>query len=192
MNYLPPFTSQIDLASGDVLDPSLRQERRLSEMRGFYADQSAEAALAEANPLIYHVTYGWNAPETPGQLGYCTTVIEPGQVGDEFFMTKGHYHAHPECAEVYYALQGEGRLILQTREGEVIVKPMVAGTVAYVPPYWGHRTMNVGSTPFVFFSIFPGEAGYDYGTIAREGFAQIVVGRGGDVQAVANPRWKQG
>jgi glucose-6-phosphate isomerase len=168
------------------------QRRFLRDMRGFYADAEAEAALEGEDPLVYEVTYGWNPPETPGQLGYCTTVIQPGQVGREYFMTKGHTHAKPECAEIYYGLHGEGRLILQTPEGEVQVLPMLPGTVSYVPPHWAHRTVNVGTGPFVFFSIFPADAGYDYGIIAREGFASIVVAGEHGPAVVANPRWRGG
>lgn len=191
IDYMPSFISQIDLANGAIPDAKIVTTRRLSDMRGLYADPAAEAALAAENPLIYEVFYGWQAPELEGQLGYCTTIIRPGKVGDEYFMTKGHYHAKGSAAEVYYGLSGEGVLILQTREGKVETQRMVAGTVAYVPPYWGHRTMNVGRENFVFLSVFPADAGYDYGTIEREGFAQIVVEREGKPTLIPNPRFSK-
>jgi glucose-6-phosphate isomerase len=189
MIYMPPFTKMVDLATGVIEAPTIVQERRLSDMRGLYADPAAEAALADANPLIYRVYEATTNPETAGQLRYSTTVIEPGTVGDEYFMTKGHYHAKGECAELYFGLSGEGILILQTPEGVVNVQPMVAGAASYVPPFWGHRTINTGSVPFVFFACYPAEAGYNYGAIAESGFGSIVVARAGKPDIIPNPRY---
>jgi glucose-6-phosphate isomerase len=187
-DYMPPFTSTVDLQSGTITNAATVLSRRLADMRGLYADAQAEAALASRNPLVYEVYYGANSPQVEGQLEFCTTVLYPGKVGDEYFMTKGHYHAKGDRAEVYYGLQGEGYLLLQTPEGEVNFQVMKPGVAAYVPPYWGHRTMNVGSKHFVFLAVFPADAGYDYKTIADEGFASIVVERNGKPAVIANPR----
>ena len=190
IDYMLPFVSHLDLQSGVITDAASVLTRSINDMRGLYADANAESALAGSNPLVYEVYYGANVPEVEGQLSYCTTVLYPGKVGDEYFMTKGHYHAKGDRAEVYYGLQGEGYLLLQTPEGEISAKPMTPGVVAYVPPYWGHRTMNVGSENFVFFAVFPTDAGYDYGTIAEEGFASIIVESAGQPAVVPNPRYK--
>jgi glucose-6-phosphate isomerase len=82
--------------------------RYLSDLRGLFADTEAEASLSSENPLLYGVYYGYNSPEVEGQLGYCITIVRPRKVGDEYFMTKGHYHAKADRAEVYYRLMGEG------------------------------------------------------------------------------------
>src|SRR4051812_41446065 len=114
---IQPFSRSIDLSTGKITDAPEIAYRSLSDLRGWFANADAEAALAAANPLIYEVHYGYDAPNIAGQLGFCTTILYPGKVGDEYFMTKGHYHAQADRAEIYYALQGEGRLILQTRDG---------------------------------------------------------------------------
>jgi len=184
------FTKTVDLTTGMIPDAPLKTPRRLSDMRGLYANPAAESALTDANPLIYEVFYGAEFPEVEGGLGYCTTIIYPGKVGDEFFMTKGHYHAKGDRAEIYYGLKGEGWLILQPPDGPVTFQPMRPGTAAYVPPFCGHRTVNVGSENFVFLSVFPADAGYDYKTIAERGFASIAVEQAGKAQLVANPRYR--
>jgi glucose-6-phosphate isomerase len=143
-----------------------------------------------ADPLIYEVYYAAEFPAVEGGLGYCTTIIHPGKVGDEYFMTKGHYHAKGDRAEIYYGMLGEGWLILQSPEGLVSTQRMIPGTAAYVPPYHGHRTANVGSENFVFLSVFPADSGYDYRTIAERGFASIVVEQNGKPQLVPNPRYR--
>jgi hypothetical protein len=52
------------------------------------------------------------AEGTPGGLYWGTTFIQPGLVGDEYFMTKGHSHSLPDRAEYYITASGEGALIL--------------------------------------------------------------------------------
>jgi glucose-6-phosphate isomerase, archaeal len=170
-----------------VLTPwTSRVVRHLSDMEGMYADASAEReAIADGDALVYEV-FQHDMPQHSGELVVCTTRLYPGKVGDEFFMTKGHYHEIRERAEVYYGLTGEGRLVV-ARNGECEVIPMRPGTVAYVAPCWAHRTVNTGSEPFVFLAVYHGDAGHDYGTIETEGFPQIVVERDGAV-AVAPGR----
>jgi glucose-6-phosphate isomerase, archaeal len=161
----------------------------LSDLKGLFADPQAEAALMAGNPLVYEVYEATKNPKEAGQLLYSTTVIYPGKVGNEYFMTKGHYHALGDRAELYYGLQGTGYLLLQTPEGEISTLAMTPGTLAYVPPYWGHRTMNVGLGNFVFLAVYPADAGYDYSTIEKEGFASIIVEQDGKTQVVPNPRY---
>lgn len=191
MTDLSPFTRHVDLASGTIPDAPLVQTRRLSDLRGLFADPDAEARLAPENPVIYRVYEATTeVPKEEGQLLFSTTVIEPGRVGDEFYMTKGHFHAKGDRAELYYGLSGEGTLLLQSPEGDVDAQPMRPGAASYVPPYWGHRTINTGEAPFVFLAVYPADAGYDYKTIAEEGFASILVERNGKAALVPNPRHK--
>jgi glucose-6-phosphate isomerase len=187
--YMSPFTHLVNLEDGTIPTAPLVQQRRLSDMRGLFADPAAEYALMSANPLIYEVYEAAQNPKEAGHLLYSTTIIRPGKVGDEYFMTKGHYHAKGECAELYYGLLGEGYLLLQTPEGEVSLQRIVPGAAAYVPPYWGHRTINTGTENFVFLAVYPADAGYDYKTIAERGFASILVERDGVPVLAPNPRY---
>jgi len=76
------------------------EERRLSDMKGYFANEAERARLeAEGNPLVYRV-YRMEVPHTTGELLHCLTVIEPGSVAGECFMTKGHYHQDESCAEI--------------------------------------------------------------------------------------------
>jgi glucose-6-phosphate isomerase len=190
-NYTLPFSRTIDLANGTIPDAPLVVTRRISDMKGMYANTQAENTLLANNPLVYEVYEATENPAVAGQLRYSTTIIHPGKVGDEYYMTKGHYHALGDRVELYYGLQGEGYLLLQTPEGEINIQPMKAGTLAFVPPYWGHRTLNIGTENFIFLAVYPADAGYDYKTIEEQGFASIVVERGGKPEVVPNPRYAQ-
>jgi len=191
MTYVEPIAHQVCLVDGTIPTAHAVQERRLSDLRGLFADREAEAALLAEDPLVYRVYDAADLPKEDGHLLFSTTVIQPGRVGDEYFMTKGHFHARADRAELYYGLSGRGMLLLQTPEGRAEALPMVAGTAAYVPPYWGHRTVNTGAEPFVFLAVYPADAGYDYRTIARDGFASLVVAGSDGPCLVPNPRFRR-
>lgn len=181
---LDPFTIMMSLDSG-LLDPTRETvERRLSDMRGMYQVEPDGDRLAYRVFLI-------PVPEANSEIQCSTTVLEPGLVGDEYLMTKGHFHQVRDRSEVYLGLSGEGRLVMATEEGDHAVEPIRPGTVNYVPGGWAHRSVNVGSEPLVFFAAYVGDAGHDYGTIESEGFPVLVV-RGDDGPTVApNPRYRR-
>jgi glucose-6-phosphate isomerase len=171
---LEPFALALGLESGELEPHTTFIERRASSLRGAFADAEAlEALVAAGDPVVYEVRQ-YDVPEETGQLICCTTVIHPGTVGGEYFMTKGHFHSQRDTGEVYLGLRGRGYLLLMTEDDESAAVPMERGTLAYVPPYWAHRTVNAGDEPFVFFAVYPGQAGHDYGTIETTGFAQRV------------------
>ncbi|MCA9836324.1 MAG: cupin domain-containing protein [Trueperaceae bacterium] len=190
MTYKAPFTKWLELDSGKFKDPALIQTRHLSDLKGLFSDSEAETSLLKDNPLIYEVYLAYDGDFQEGQLGYSTTLIYPGKVGNEYFFTKGHYHAKGDRAELYYCIKGEGYLLMQTPEGEVNAQHMTAGAGAYVPPYWGHRTVNTGKDVFVFLAVYPADAGYDYGSIAEKGFASILVENNGKTELVENPKYR--
>ncbi len=163
--------------------------RHLSSMTGYYADQTAFAArLAQADPMLYEV-YGIDRPAVPGELISGVTRLQAGKVGQEYFMTKGHFHAVLETGEIYYALHGQGLIVLETPEGDCSVQPFDAGQVVHIPPRWAHRTVNTGQEELRFFWVCPAHAGHDYVPIEQHGFRQIVIERGGSPTIQANPRW---
>jgi glucose-6-phosphate isomerase len=183
---LTPFTIGLDLQTG-LLDPQREVlERRLSDMRGMYQE---EPAVEDAARIVYRV-YGIPVPATNANVICSTTVIEPGTVGREYFMTKGHFHEVRDRAEVYVGLAGEGRLVMATEDGRHAVEVMRRGTVNYVPGGWAHRSVNVGDEPLVFFAAYVGDAGHDYGTIERRGFPVVVVRGTLRPEVVENPRYR--
>ncbi|MEL7235018.1 MAG: glucose-6-phosphate isomerase family protein [Chloroflexota bacterium] len=190
MAHMQPFKTEIDMATGVFSPPRSIITRRLSQMKTMYTDAEAVNHIleTEGDRLIYevHVT---ELPEVEGHILHCTTIIHPGKIGNEFHMTKGHYHAIREQGEVYLTLSGQGYLVMQTEDGEASTLAMVPGTTAYVPPSWAHRTVNTGVEPFVFFAAWAGEAGHDYGTIERDGFRKLIVEQDGRVAVVDNPTY---
>jgi glucose-6-phosphate isomerase len=188
-----PFAFEIILPKGILTQYDNHVVRRLSAMKGQYVDErSYEAMLAREDVVPYEV-YEIRRPEASGELLHGTSIVHPGQVGDEYFMTKGHFHAVLDTAEVYYCLHGEGMMVMEMPEGEWAVEELRPGRVLYVPPRWAHRSVNTGSREdLVTFFVYPGHAGHDYGTIESQGFRKLVLERDGEPQIVDNPRWRSG
>jgi len=165
-------------------------QRKLSNMKGQYLDQQAyQEMLAEEDRLLYEV-YELKRPEVEGEILHGISIVHPGKVGEEFYMTKGHFHTLLETAEIYYTLKGRGYMVMETPEGDWAVEELAAGRVLYVPPRWAHRSVNVNQDEdLVMFFAYPGNAGHDYGTIETQGFRKLVVDRGSGPEIVDNPRW---
>ncbi len=177
---MDPIRAALDAETGQVEPHGEAITRRLSDMKGYYLDSAAEARLVdEANPVLYEV-FPLDVPEEEGHVLCGTTVIHPGKVGTEYFMTKGHFHENDRSAEVYHTLRGLGYLLIETGDGRAEHCEMKPGSVCYIPPGWAHRTVNVGQGPLVFFYAMPGDAGHDYGSIElRGGFREVVVEESG-------------
>ena len=159
-------------------------------MRGQYADQEAYAVLAcERRHAALRGLRRTGAHQT-GELLHGISIVHPGKVGDEYFMTKGHFHAELATAEVYYCLAGQGMMVMETPEGQSAVSELRPGKVLYVPGRWAHRSVNTGADgDLVTFFVYPAGAGHDYGSIEKQGFRKLIVERDGRPAIVDNPRW---
>jgi len=187
-----PYTFDVNAPDGVPGRYDNHIRRTLTSMRGQYLDTAAyEAMLAEEDSLLYEV-YDLDRPHVAGELLHGISIVHPGRVGDEYFMTKGHFHSVLATAEVYHCLKGEGFMVMETPEGEWAVEPLRPGSVLYVPPCWAHRSINTGTSDLVTLFAYPGHAGHDYGTIERQGFRKLVVARDGRPAIIDNPRWGAG
>ena len=183
------FTLDFDLLSG-LSTAAVSTKRNLSQMQGIFFDGAAfDRALAGGDPLVYEF-YELGAPEHPGDLAFGASICYPGKVGNEYFMTKGHFHTILDTAEVYYALSGEGAMMTESPEGDVALRPLRPGHAVYVPKRYAHRSVNTGTSPLVTFFVFRGDAGHNYGAIETKGYRKLVVeGPDGKPSMIDNPRW---
>ena len=170
----PQFT-QFDPIAGRIEGAPLL-ERRLSDLRGYFVDDAAyAAALAQTDSLLYTVA-NVEPAQGEGALHYGISCIMPGRVGDEYYMTKGHYHAWRPASEYYIGIRGAGILLLEDEaSGACWSTPLIANSGAYVPGHAAHRTVNTGTEPLIFLGIYPYNAGHDYGAIVERNFRHVVV-----------------
>lgn len=188
LNWDLGFGLEFDLKTG-FSTGAPTTKRYLSQMRGMFADDGAySAALAVGDPLVYEF-YELGCPERPGDLAFGTTVLYPGDVGGEFFMTKGHFHTRLMTAEVYYTLSGRGLMLLENGEGDWRALPLTPGQAVYVPRGYAHRTINSGEEPLAVFYTFDADAGHDYGTIETRGYRHLVMRGEAGARIVPNSKW---
>ncbi len=176
---IEPFGVQFDLAAGVMQNAESQIARRASDMRGYYADSAALERLIAAGDPVHYETFESPVPEQYGEVKFCISKLYPGLVGDECFMTKGHYHAVPETAEAYLCLRGRGLMLMKTGDGQCRCEEFVPGRLVYVPPCWAHRSVNTGDEPLISLCLYPGDAGHNYGDIQTEGFPRRVFRREG-------------
>jgi glucose-6-phosphate isomerase, archaeal len=164
-------------------------ERRLSSLQNKFEDRKAFQAMLDAgDPLIYEV-YENQRAEVAGELANGLSIVHPGRVGKEYFMTKGHYHSVRDTGEIYYCLQGKGVLLMENEAGETAVEEFYPGRVVYVTPHWAHRSVNTGVEDLVTFFVYPGNAGHDYATIDVTGFRKRLIEENGSLTIVDNLEW---
>lgn len=185
------------MTTGEITDPiymysgtemsgkdSESSRRLLSDLKGVFHDEAAFETM-DPETEVYHVQSVMPVPQgTRAGLFMGITFLQSGKVGDEYFMTKGHFHRKADSPEYYWCTRGEGMLILMDRNRKVSAQRMYPGSLHYIEPGIAHRVANTGSTQLIFGACWPSDAGHDYETIAREGFAMRLVERDGRPQLV--------
>lgn len=145
--------------------------RRISDLTGVFSNEAARVAM-DQSAIAYEVeAYEPVAEGTMGGVGLATTYLYSGMVGDEYIMTRGHYHANEDRPELEVTISGEGFLVLMDQDRVTRVEEMLPGSVHPVPPGTAHRVANTGSETLVFVSYWASETGHDYGTIREQGFS---------------------
>lgn len=183
---IDPYTTLLDLETG-ALDPERApaEDRKQRDMAGFFLEEPPQP-----DELVYRVRPLPPPRQHHAEVACSTTVIQPGTVAGEHYMTKGHFHRVRDRSEIYIGLSGEGVLLQATEDGRHHVEPIRPGTVNYVPGGWAHRSVNVGDTPLVFFAAYIGDAGQDYGTILEHGFPVLVCAGPDGYELRDNPRYR--
>ncbi len=121
---------------------------------------------------------------TEGGLYFGITHLYPGLVGDEYFMTKGHFHKKVDTAEFYWGIEGEGVLILMGRDGHVWGEKIFPGSLHYIPGGVAHRMANTGDCVLSFGACWGSDAGHDYASIEKSGFGARLKKVNGEPQLV--------
>lgn len=174
--------------TGALTGSTGRYEKRLRDLAGLYRDGRAfDASLAASDgEIVYWVED--SRIEGPGELITGLSVLKPGCIGDEFYMTRGHLHAQPDRAELYLGVSGRGVMLLDSLDGDTRAIEINAGEAVQVPGYWVHRSVNVGDERFTTLFCYSADAGQDYEIIADAGgMRNLVVTEGAGWTTRPNP-----
>ncbi len=193
MEMAEPVRCRVDVESGRLAGGSGRYEKRLSDLAGLYADaDSFDALLRDGGDRVAYAVEDLRPSSAAGDMIFGVTRMAPGTVGDEFFLTRGHIHAIANRPEIYYGESGTGLMLMESPAGETRIVDVGPRVVCYVPPFWIHRSVNVGPDDLVMTFAYPADSGQDYDIIARAGgMAQrIVRAAGGGWRAIHNAAYR--
>ncbi|WP_210283466.1 glucose-6-phosphate isomerase family protein [Phyllobacterium trifolii] len=163
-----PVASLVDPYAGGMSGHTGRYEKRLSDLAGVYENTQAHATLVKSlnDPVVYSVE-DFRPGSHGGDLIYGVTRMNAGRVDREFFLTRGHIHSNANRPEIYYGQSGHGLMQLESPQGETRIIEITAQTICYVPPYWIHRSINIGETDLVMVFAYPSDSGQDYSIIEK-------------------------
>ena len=164
----------LDFQTGQFSGGEAQTRRTLGELAGIFSDNEIAKGLF-ADRIVYE-TFG-SPPDIDGtpRLLYATTVLQPGKVGREFFMTRGHFHEDPLRGELMFTLGGQGALILMDRNRQTWKEDMQKGSVHDIDGRFAHRVANTGAEPLVFLVAWMSDCGHDYESIRENGFGSILI-----------------
>ena len=183
-----PISVIYDMAAGKLEQCEKLEERRLSDLAPMYYDQeTVEKLVSGDNPLIYEIFYS-AFPASKSDWGVGVSRIKPGTVGDEYNMTKGHFHEQDDQPEVYICTKGTGYLLMETLEGVFRAEEFRPGVVTHIPGHWSHRVVNTGTEDLSYIGVYSLSAGHVYDQVLERGFEQIIVERDGKSTFLPNPR----
>jgi glucose-6-phosphate isomerase, archaeal len=188
-----PASSVVNPKRGGMSGKTGRYEKRLSDLTGLYADDAAyRDALARLDdPIVYDVE-DFRPGAHAGDLIYGVTRMSPGMIGDEFFLTRGHIHEKADRPEIYYGQSGHGLMQLESPEGETRIVEVRPQTICYVPPFWIHRSVNIGEEDLIMVFAYPSDSGQDYTIIENSNGLRhrVVKDRTGGWKLVENPAYR--
>lgn len=187
--FLKPERVIIDFKKGAIQQHTRKKEVRLSEMKEYFSNiEEAEKILSKGKDPVIYEYYEYVHPEVSGNLNFGLSIVYPGKIGKEYYMTRGHFHLK-DSSELYLCLKGRGMILMQNKDGEFLATELEPGSLGYVPPGWGHRTINTGGGRFIFFFAYPADAGHDYIIIREKGFTKIVIEEDEAPKIIDNPRY---
>ena len=151
---LPLGLDGIELCFRPGIAPVKPAVRLAGDMKAIFHTPFA----VEPKQALYYMYRGICRPEDAGLINrhglrYDITVIAPALIGPEYVKTAGHYHVpapgtNKSYPEVYEVLTGEAHYLLQYLNPEtgVVEKATlveaVAGDKVFIPPNYGHVTIN--------------------------------------------------
>jgi glucose-6-phosphate isomerase len=187
-----PILMQVDLATGFTSGFSQEYSKKLAELQDIYQVgiepmETSDGGESEKSYSVSSTTLDGGA----GALTMGITTIEPKTIGAEYMMTRGHLHQRPDRSEMYLCLSGTGLILLENLSGEIRTLELTPGSMAYIPGYWIHRSINVGVDQLILAFCFSADAGQNYRIIKENhGMSKIVVTDGFDGwELKANPNY---
>ena len=119
--------------------PVEKLTRTIADLKGLFADKKSFEEQ-DINQIAYEVeSYFPVAEGTEGGLFFGVTRLQPGTIGNEYMMTKGHSHNIENRAEFYWGIEGEGMLLFMDKDRNMQPEKMFPGSLHYIKGFTAHR-----------------------------------------------------
>jgi len=164
--------------------PVEKLARTIGDLKGLFADQKSFEEQ-DKQQIAYEVESYFPVTEgTEGGLFFGITHLQPGTIGNEYMMTKGHSHVIENRAEFYWGIEGEGMLLFMDKDRNMRAEKMYPGSLHYISGFTAHRVANTGTSVLSFGACWPSDAGHNYELIAKNGFSKRLMKINGEPQLV--------
>jgi len=170
MEIIEPILADFKNLTGPFPQATGHYTKKFNELEGMYENELEFQNMLPkwSNRIVYEV-WEHRSSNNKGDLVFGTSVMKPGLVGDEFFLTRGHQHQKKYCAETYFCLCGKGVILMENPDGEIKAKKLEKGQLVYVPPLWFHRSINIGDSELVTLFTYNSDAGQNYEILKKRG-----------------------
>ncbi len=155
----------LDPRSGLLNGEAITEVRRtVGDLHDYWADPSG---VDSAQVLYTTQTFRADLDGKEGVVLIGNTVLYPGEVNGERFMTRGHWHINRSRGELVVGVSGIGIVLLVDDEGGTHELPLAPGQIQWIDGKYAHRTINTGFEPLVFLCTWPADCGHNYDVIGR-------------------------
>ena len=170
MQKIDPILADLKIITGNLPQATGHYSKTFDELEGMYEnEQEFQKMLPKWRNRVVYEVWEHRASKNKGDLVFGTSVMKPGCVGDEFFLTRGHQHQKAYCAETYFCLSGKGVILMESPDGEIKALKLGKGQLVYVPPFWLHRSVNIGDSELVTLFTYNADAGQNYEILKKRG-----------------------
>ena len=99
MEIIDPILADLKKLTGNFHQATGHYSKTFNDLEGMYENEFEFQKMLPKwkNRVVYEV-WEHRSSENKGDLVFGTSVMKPGLVGDEFFLTRGHQHQKSYCA----------------------------------------------------------------------------------------------
>ncbi|VTR54579.1 glucose-6-phosphate isomerase [Serratia fonticola] len=153
----------------------------LGNLAGIFADRHAWQEMP-AEFAVYSVEM-LPSPSQEGELFVGTTHLQAGKVGNEFFMTRGHFTSAVNRPSSTSGCAVRACSCCNIRTVTASLRQVFAGSVHHIPSFTAHRLINIGDEVLSALAVWPTVAGHDYIALQPQGFKLRVFADGAGLES---------
>ena len=154
-------------------------KKLLKDARHFY--ENGDCDLSDDTVMYEVYMFSDGDPKTVGNLNWGLSLLKPVYVNGECNITRGHFHADTNFAEIYMCFAGEGLLLYMDENAKCWAEKMTPGSVHHIDGKYAHRLVNTGEVDLKIGCCWPTTAGHDYARVEKMPFSARVFKENGEI-----------